>query len=332
MKAGIVAGDRPVGAGSRSSQDPRTPSLSRPAQSGKTPLPLEPRRTRGTPFACEELCDCRWAASADEWAGARPAGVGTLALARDPQPSVHRARQGRPRGGDRHHWGAARVDRLDDLGVVDALESDGGRASPCCWAIPIAGCNAWRVRLERPARAGLSCDPRCSDVTDPRPSLRDDEVSGAGRRGRWRSARPGSSRRCGRGAPLRRSRRTPWPAVTIVRGQRCPSAWNWASVPLATVTRTGPGWLRERTVPPGSTVIEVTSACVGPLVRKLTPAPSAWTLEPNVPCDSVVRCTPTGAAARPSPWATAARPTSAVTPTASSATSRLMTARRRRAP
>jgi hypothetical protein len=31
--------------------------------------------------ACGELCDCRWAASADEWAGARPAGVGTLAPA-----------------------------------------------------------------------------------------------------------------------------------------------------------------------------------------------------------------------------------------------------------
>ena len=68
--------------------------------------------------------------------GRRPAGVGTLALARGPKPSVDRARQGRPRGGDRHHWGAARVDRLDDLGVVDALESDGVRASPGCWAIP----------------------------------------------------------------------------------------------------------------------------------------------------------------------------------------------------
>jgi hypothetical protein len=30
--------------------------------------------------ACEELCDSRWAASADERAGARPAGVGTLAF------------------------------------------------------------------------------------------------------------------------------------------------------------------------------------------------------------------------------------------------------------
>ena len=56
-----------------------------------------------------------------KWAGARPAGVGRLAFARDLQPLVHRARQGRPRGGDRHHWGAARVDRVDDLGVVDAL-------------------------------------------------------------------------------------------------------------------------------------------------------------------------------------------------------------------
>src|SRR4051812_23164725 len=59
-------------------------------------------------------------------AGAGTAGVGTLALARDPQPLVHRARQGPPRGGDRDHWGAARVDRLDDLGVVDALQIDRG--------------------------------------------------------------------------------------------------------------------------------------------------------------------------------------------------------------
>ncbi|MGZ6565198.1 MAG: hypothetical protein ACXVH1_37670, partial [Solirubrobacteraceae bacterium] len=39
--------------------------------------------------ACEELCDPRWAASPDGWAGARPASVCALALARYPQPSVH---------------------------------------------------------------------------------------------------------------------------------------------------------------------------------------------------------------------------------------------------
>jgi hypothetical protein len=39
---------------------------------------------------------------------------------------VRRVRQGRSRGGDRHHWGATRVDGLDDLGVVDALQIDRG--------------------------------------------------------------------------------------------------------------------------------------------------------------------------------------------------------------
>jgi hypothetical protein len=72
--------------------------------------------------------------------GRPPAGLARW-LSRDAQRSVRRTGQGRPQGGDWQHWRAARVNGLDDLGVVDALETNrvpGGSllrttAERCVW-------------------------------------------------------------------------------------------------------------------------------------------------------------------------------------------------------
>jgi hypothetical protein len=87
--------------------------------------PLAPPRARGSAIAAGSV--------GRRMGGRRPRGRGRAGSRARPAALVHRARQGRPRGGDRHHWGAARVDGLDDLGVVDALTPSRAISTACAW-------------------------------------------------------------------------------------------------------------------------------------------------------------------------------------------------------